>query len=447
MVELKGTVYIEEKISDIRLLKGYFTGLMSVSIADIKSTLESDDDLRDATTSLLEDEFNGIFKSNSSKADKIASLLAGVTALINVDEITPSSIIDLATQEGLDASKVSSSWVLKDNVSNEITAMQAKCPTLGKKNPIAMLDDMMSGILKKSDDALQKDLSAFKNKIGDLFDLVKLPSFNLNLPELEIGKYLHDIMKKIKKSFDSTDLDKLIDCVDTIGGAAAAANGTTDSLIDQTNDYYNKVYAIDDPEDLNFGELDVGSYLDDVPGISGEQKNNILKTTNMHKTAEDQTNDAVKQASDSLKISGKSSTADVISTPPAAKTQYIAENSKTKFTTPAKYGEPEKIEEIPEPEPAEPKNLTKEPPEPLPEMVPISKFVAETIFKHEDSNTNLINSSTGENYPYTHFDPGVAQESRYIDAALNKISKIKVIDPKNPSTLEINVILQNFENT
>ena len=341
-----------------------------------------------------------ISSSTSAKYDGIKNSIADISPV----DFTPPAVFQITTDDAVNKAFESSAWLTAQDAGAKIQEIQTRCSFLEEIPLGGMVEKMRGGVL---DDAV--------NAAGDAIQKAK-DELGLSMPEFGIGKALSDIVNKGRAAYEAVEdslsgaisdvletgkaglakaqavedqieaavdtgkkmiqkglaelgpglrkLDEMINCMDAVGGGPVSSE--TDQMIDALNDVYAKAGVKDDPNQTSFGEFDDQAFFNSIPGITSDQKSNILKATNGYDKTKNNASKAVDKAKDMAEsdTTPKSVSALVGGTPDsiASKKDDIKEKAEVKFDTPATPpipaapGRPEEpakpAEETPAPAPA-----------------------------------------------------------------------------------------------
>lgn len=276
-----------------------------------------------AMTNILLDKFNKSMKpvqmASKAKASQFSGIKESITN-INPLEFTPLAAMQLTTDTALNDAFESTAWLSAGDALDKIQSIQSKCGYLEKMGITQAIDKMAGGLMSEASNAATAAIDAAKAATG------------LSMPEFGIGKQLSDLVSKgvtatepVRKELEGTvsailetgkgvgaraselvsqlggavgeavglaakglstlgtplqDLDALINCVDEIGGGDYVTEA--DEMIDSLNQVYDELGVEDDPNQENFGEFNSDKFFDSMPTITSDQKDNMLKATNMN---------------------------------------------------------------------------------------------------------------------------------------------------------------------
>jgi hypothetical protein len=276
-----------------------------------------------AISKMLVSQFNKqiapVTLSSKAKLSQINGIKESITN-INISDWTPISSLQSTVDSALDGAFKSSAWLVAEDANSKIQAIQNRCDFLGKMGIGQAIDKIASGVAKDAADAANSAIDAAKSALG--FDM----------PEFGIGSQLSDLINKgvaatepVRKELEGTvssiletgkgvaaraselasqvnsavdsgidlvakglstlagplkELDKLINCVNEIGGSEFTSEA--DQMITSLNQVYADLGVNDDPLQKNFGEFNTDTFFASMPGITTDQKENMLKATNMN---------------------------------------------------------------------------------------------------------------------------------------------------------------------
>lgn len=332
-----------------------------------------------AASSTIVSDFNkkmvgvkSIANSTASKYDGLKNSIANISPV----DFTPPAIFQTTTDDATNKAFESSAWLTAEDAGKNIQEIQTRCAFLEENTLGAMIEKMRGGVL---DDAI--------NAAGDAIQEAKDAS-GLSMPEFGIGEALSDIVNKGRAAYEAVEdsisgpisdvleagkaglakaqalgdqigaavdtgkkmiqkglaelgpglrkLDEMINCMDAVGGGEVSPE--TDQMIDALNDVYDKAEVHDDPNQTTFGEFNTDAFFNDIPGITADQKSNILKATNSYDKTKNNASKAVDKAKDMAETdtTPKSVSALAGGAPDTldAKKQDIKEKAEVKFETP-----------------------------------------------------------------------------------------------------------------
>jgi len=274
-----------------------------------------------AMSKMLVSQFNKqispVALTSKLKLSQINGIKESITD-INVSDWTPTGSLQSTADSALDGAFKSSAWLAAEDANDKIQAIQTQCDFLGKMGIGQAIDQMASGVVNDAVDAANSAIDAAKAALG--FDM----------PEFGIGSTLSDLINKgitaiepVRKELEGTvsailetgkgiaaraselgaqingavddgieliakgmstlsgplkELDNLINCVNEVGGSEFTSQA--DQMITSLNQVYADLGVNDDPTQQNFGEFNTDTFFNSMPGITADQKNNILKSTN-----------------------------------------------------------------------------------------------------------------------------------------------------------------------
>jgi len=274
-----------------------------------------------AMSKMLVSQFNKqispVALTSKLKLSQINGIKESITD-INVSDWTPIGSLQSTADSALDGAFKSSAWLAAEDANDKIQAIQNQCDFLGKMGIGQAIDKMASGVAKDAVDAANAAIDAAKASLG------------LSMPEFGIGSTLSDLINKgiaatepVRRELEETvsailetgkgvaaraselasqingavddgielvakglstlagplkELDKLINCVNEVGGSEFTSQA--DQMITSLNQVYADLGVNDDPTQQNFGEFNTDTFFGSIPGITADQKNNILKSTN-----------------------------------------------------------------------------------------------------------------------------------------------------------------------
>jgi len=344
--------------------------------------------------------------TTSIKYDSLKNSIADISPV----DFTPPAIFQSTTDSAVNKAFESSAWLTAADAGTKIQEIQSKCSFLETIPLGGMVEKMRGGVIDDAVNAAENAIQEAKDALG------------LSMPEFGIGKTLSDIVNKGRAAYEAVEdslsgsisdvlesgkaglakaqavedqigaavdtgkkmiqkglaelgpslrkLDEMINCMDTVGGAQASPE--TDQMIDALNDVYAKAGVKNDPNLTDFGEFDETAFFNDIPGITPDQKSNILKATNSYDKTKNNASKAVDKAKDLAQsdTTPKSVSALAGGAPDAisSKKQLIKQEAEVKFETPstppipaapgrpAQPAKPAKETPAPDPAPVEPVN-------------------------------------------------------------------------------------------
>jgi len=398
-----------------------------------------------AAVSALVSDFNkgiGLLLTQAKATNTKYTNLKNRISLISPGDFTPPDIMDTVTQASLNKAYQSSAWLTANDAANKIQAVKQKCSHLSELGTGQLFEKMKGGVIEKALKDLQDEIEKYKLSTG------------LSFPEFDIGLDLSDLVNKGYAAYEAVEntvsgavdpmlesgkggmaqaialgkqnggavdegrkpvrqglavlveplrkLDQIIDCVDGIAGVEAV--GKTDQMIDALNDVYDKTGVYSDPNLPNFGEFDPDKFFAGIPGITPDQKNNILKTTNTMDKAKNNAAKAVDKAkaaaTPNVVEKSVSSLAGGITQKLPIKKQDVKRKAKVEFETPpvpaipaspgrpAQPAQPAKTE-TPTP-PTVPVVELSEPEKPQPEVIYYKVLVKDVDVTNESSMTEYL---------------------------------------------------------
>lgn len=434
----------------------------ATAIIIIDSTATDAQNLSATVANSLVGDFASSMGPIAAKCDKLAaqknSISDGISGMIP----TPTSLLDQVLANGLNAAYQSSAWAMASEASAGIKSALEKCDYFKEAadkaskygDPSKFLKSLASAAVGKAGQAIDAIIDKFKLDIpGSTF------------PELGIGKALSDMADTGRAVYDKVQtqledvtealspiieygkaaintaqnelsaaskelgkLDKLVQCLDNIGGSDYA--GAIDEMNDQLNCYYDKLGTFSDSALPNFGEFDFESYLGGIGAIAGNPSaiNNIKKAVNLYSKAKNNAEGAISKASDlgiktpsALDPSGASKKI-------TQKIEYAESASKTSYTVPGIPGKTEtKTVTLPPPTPVSTPPIAQgDPPDPEPGKVAYANFIKETAFTSDDAL-------------YYTYDPGSAKQGQYLSDAYALINSKSVEEPSSPPPIKLAV--------
>ena len=392
-----------------------------------------------AAANMLVNDFSDSSETMLTQANSIFEQLEGIKSLISgisPSDYTPDALLDTLTQQSLNAAFASSSWLTTKDGLADVQNIQNNCEVMKQVSKYvdtsSMIDSMKGGILGDAMNAISDVTSKFK---------IDFPS--LSLPEFEIGKQLSDLINTGRSVYDSIKtsaesavsdviahgkgglakaqsainkagaavdgaievvesgisslgpglkiLDGLINCTDSIGGAAYA--GKADQMIDRANDIFDKAGVESDPASPNFGEFDENSFFDSIGGLTPSQKSKILKGANTYMQASNnallvadkaqksaETAQEWEKSTSSLSGGGNKESS-------AQKSNYVSDNVKVEVEIPAVPGGAKASTQTATTQPEPPANTTA-PTQEAPRIIPFINLVKEIEVKVNDTSYN-----------------------------------------------------------
>ena len=386
------------------------------------------------------------------KYDGLKNSIADISPI----DFTPPAIFQSTTDNAVNKAFESSAWLTASDAGTKIQEIQSKCSFLETIPLGGMVEKMRGGVLDDAINAAEDTIQKAKDALG------------LSMPEFGIGKALSDIVNKGRAAYEAVEdslsgpisdilesgkaglakaqavedqigaavdtgkkmiqkglaelgphlrkLDEMINCMDTVGGAQTSPEA--DQMIDALNDVYDKAGVLSDPAATNFGEFDSDAFFNDIPGITPDQKSNILKATNSYDKTKNNASKAVDKAKDMAQsdTTPKSVSALAGGAPDAiaSKKQLIKEEAEVKFETPStppipaapgRPAEPAKpAEETPSPPPAtvEPRNAFEK----------MEKSVPQELFTWRGAIQSIEPDETGM-AEYLSYDPNRLNYERF----------------------------------
>jgi len=335
-------------------------------------------------------DFDGIATAMEVKAKATQSLFSSIKddiSSIDPSDYTPSNIMDAFTNQGLNAGYGVTGWLQNPTAASDMTKIADKCGLLSDSNnpkygDIArkiesvkkgvvkkvtdIVDDVASDIAEQAGKTIQewgigKRLSALVNPGYSIFDNV----FSGN--QLGPLKAVLDGAKGLipkgtgtlgNMKFDLSDLDKMIECTNAIGGSAYAPQ--VDEMIGRTQSIYDKSYMLSDPSLPTFGEFDSEAFLNDI-AVPDLVKDNIIKSTNLNNKIANNAGLAADKAVEGAKDVVEKSTSSLSENSESVPVDQKRENAETNTTIttttekiPATKGrEPEPAETVEQEAPAQ----------------------------------------------------------------------------------------------
>jgi hypothetical protein len=350
-------------------------------------------------------------KTISTKYGTLQTRIASTDAL----EFTPPAVLTDTANSALDKSFRSSAWLQAGDAVKKIQTAQDKCSFFAEMGMANVIEELRSGVIDK---ALSEAGSAISDAIG---------STGFSMPEFGFGTDLSDIVNKGRAAYEAVeqefsgivgsvletgkgayaraleladqvggavsegkkmiekglstlaeplrDLDELINCANAIGGADVVAQ--TDQMIDALNEVYDLAGVKDDPNQPDFGEFDDDKFFSDIGGITPDQQNNILTTTNMYDKSKNNASLAVDKAKgladDQTEERSESSLASADSDTIEDKKSEITDRAEVVFDKPA--APPKPVAPGSPPKAAEPAEETQAPVTDSPYTIPGITFV------------------------------------------------------------------------
>jgi len=378
------------------------TSIQNVEIA-VASTLVSDFNKKMSSIKSLS-------LNTTSKYSSIQNQIASISPV----DFTPPAIFQATTDTATNTAFESSSWLMAEDAGAKIQEVTSRCDILEDVPLGAAIEKMRGGVLDDAKKAASDAIEAAKEQLG------------LSMPEFAIGETLSDIVNKGRAAYEAAEdalqesvsdilesgkaglakaqavidqvggavsegkkmiqkgletltpalkkLDEIINCMDAVGGEAVV--GQTDEMIDSLNTVYDQTQVHSDPSSPTFGEFDSDTFFSQIPGITPDQKSNLLKATNSYDKIKNNSSKVVDKAKD---FAEKDTTKKSVSALAGGSEDSITEkktNIKKKtevvFDTPATPAIPAApATETSPARPAQPAQPAEETPAPEPAVVPV----------------------------------------------------------------------------
>ncbi|RLD66649.1 MAG: hypothetical protein DRI84_04345 [Bacteroidetes bacterium] len=402
----------------------------------------------------LVDEFDSFMGPLTSKCSVLEGELNGIKARISNCETTPPPIINTTMVNALGAAYGSSAWATSAALATQTTNAINKC---------SFFASYATDIPKFSEpgkltDALNAGASTNTTQVvNDVIDEMKKEFPGMPFEELGLGAELDTLAGPPRPPYDApktsvTDpaeaasdiipsgysavnqrktpmsdiastlkmMDSMVECTNSIGGSEFADQ--IDGMTAELDCFYDTVGLHSDPNKPNYGEFDIDKFL---LGVDPTKASNIKKGMNLQAKSQGNTKAAVKTGANAL-TTESSGMGSGQRESMAIKKEYIKNNSKTVFTKPASGNEPEKLIQIPDPEPYQPKLVTPgEPPDPEPPKVPLNMYVS----KKEKIVAPKVD--------YTYYDPNYTWIPTFYSTMYNITKTFKVSEPDFNVTLDL----------
>lgn len=434
----------------------------STAIIIIDSTSTDAQNMQATVANSLVGDFAASMGPIASKCDTLAYKTNKIKDQISGMTPTKPSLLDELLANALNAAYQSSAWAMAAGASQGISDVLAKCDyfqdAANRAGKYVNAGKFIGSLMDAAKDKADQAIDAMKAKFGGSGDF----------PELGIGKALSDIVSTGRTVYDKVEdalgdvadalspiieygknavnqvqtelagaakelakLDKLINCLDAIGGSDYAS--IIDGMTDEMECYYEKLGVFSDPNFANFGEFDVDGYLNTIGVLSPESAKSIKKSLNLYNKSRKNAEGAMAKAADvGIKTPSALNPAAITDTI-TKKAEYAETASKTSYEVPAIPGKTEtKTVTIPTPEPVTAPPISSGDP-PIPEnKIPYTTLIKETEFTFDEQKTE-------DNYDK--YDPEHAQFNKYISSAYAGITKINIIEPTPLPNIKLTVML------
>lgn len=247
----------------------------------------------------LSDQFDTLIKPAQDAIGGVKAQVSAVKSTLNAMSFSPEETIDNATAQ-LESDVAAAVPDPNDEDVQETIDFINQCSYLNEdellKNPVALMKSATNSVIEGT-----------SGLIGDLAGI---------LPEFNVGEILGGILDKFTDGFGDIKLpgalslgsilraaDEIVNCI--AGRCGPSYSDRVTSMTSDVEDLFEKLSAIDDPLDPNYGEFDLDGIYDSVE-LTLDEKAQMETVTNAVQSAKTDSLNAVNASVDSIKGAARS---------------------------------------------------------------------------------------------------------------------------------------------
>ncbi len=248
----------------------------------------------------LSSQFDTLIKPAQDAIGGIKAQVSGVKSILNAMSFSPEEIIDNATTQ-LQSDVAAAVPDPNDEDIQETIDFINQCSYLNEdellKNPVALMKSATNSVIEGTS-GLISDLAG-------------------TLPEFNVGEILGGILDKFTDAFGTglplpgalalgtilRAADEIVNCI--AGRCGPSYSERVISMTSDLEDLFEKLSAIDDPLDSNYGEFDLEGIYDSVE-LTVDEKVQMGKVTDAVQSAKTDSLDAVNASVNSIKSKARS---------------------------------------------------------------------------------------------------------------------------------------------